>query len=127
MFTWIKSGISNRVLKKWLREHTTFVCSCKISTQQNGSQRTFRGSIVQCCDNLFDAERIAESIIQKWLDENESTFEVRPDLKWRKGHQLTCATLELECKTVRRLLDGLRKQGDRVNSVIEEVVSESDH
>lgn len=120
MFTWIKTSVSKRVLRWWLRTHSTFVSSCKISTKQNGRQRIYRASVVQSCDNLFDAERIAESVIQKWLEQNRDSFESQPQLKWRKGHQLTCTTLEFENKTVIRLLDELRSQECQERFVIEE-------
>jgi len=126
MFAWVKTSVSNRVLRWWLRAHSIFVSSCRISTKQNGSLRTYRASIVQSCDNLFDAERIAENVVQKWLEQNRTRFESQPELKWRKGHQLTCTALEFENKTVIRLLEELRSQECRERSAIEEVVLEPD-
>lgn len=126
MLTWIKTSVSNRMLRWWLRSNVTFVSSCRINTKQKGCQRAYRATIVQSCHNLFDAERLAERVVQDWLNQNRASFESEPELKWRKGHPLTSNTVEFESNTVIRLLDELRRKDCRERSVIEELTLEID-
>ena len=126
MLAWIKTSVSIQRLRWWLRSNTTFVSSCRISIKQYGRPHTYRATIVQTCHNLFDAETFAEAVVQKWLNQNESSFESEPELKWRKGHPITINTLEFESDTVVRLLEELRKQNCRECSVIEELIVEPD-
>ena len=126
MLTWIKTSVSIRRLRWWLRSNTTFVSSCRILTKQFGSTHSYRATIVQTCHNLFDAEGLAEGVVEKWLSQNGASFESKPELKWRKGHPLTCSTLEFESETVIRLLEELRKKNCRECSAIEELILASD-
>ena len=126
MLTWIKTSVSIRRLRWWLRSNATFVSSCRIRIKQYGSPHTYRATIIQNCHNLFDAEKFAEDVVQKWIIQNGANFESEPELKWRKGHPLTSNTLEFESDTVIRLLEELRKQNCRERSVVEELIVETD-
>lgn len=126
MLTWIKTSVSIRVLRWWLRSNATFVSSCRIHIKQFGSSHTYRATIVQTCHNLFDAERLAEAVVEKWLSQNGASFESEPELKWRKGHPVTSNTFEFESETVIRLLEELRKKNCRECTAIDELILESD-
>ena len=126
MLTWIKTSVSIRRLRWWLRSNTTFVSSCRIRTKQFGSPHTYRATIVQTCHNLFDAETFAEGVVQEWLNQNGASFECEPELKWRKGHPLISNTFEFESDKVIRLLEELRKKNCRECSAIEELIVETD-